>query len=233
MQDSGNSSITSPSLVARVKEHDPAAWERLCRIYTPLIYSWVSKLEITSEDVADIVQEVFQAVASSISSFEHEVGRPPFRSWLYGITRHKTLDYFRKRKKHPLAQGGTEANRLISEIPEFEICESTEDGSSANRLDQFAFRALQIIKTDFQETTWRAFCLTAIENLSAIEVSEKLGISVGAVYTAKSRVLAHLRSELKDLWRKETSRNRRFFLTFVEQVASDSKVFCKVPARIY
>ena len=57
--------------------------------------------------------------------------------------------------------------------------------------------AAEQVRGHFQETTWRAFWMTAVEGRPAPEVAAELGLSVGAVYIAKSRVLARLREQIQ------------------------------------
>lgn len=54
-------------------------------------------------------------------------------------------------------------------------------------------RAADTIRGHFAPHTWQAFWLTTIDDLPAAEVGRRLGISVGAVYIAKSRVPTRLR----------------------------------------
>ena len=60
-------------------------------------------------------------------------------------------------------------------------------------------RALQIMQDEFQPATWRACWEYVVEERPAAEVAAKLGVSVGTVYVAKSRVLSRLRQELSGL----------------------------------
>ena len=55
------------------------------------------------------------------------------------------------------------------------------------------------VKGEFAPTTWRAFWLTAVEGRSPADVAAELGLSVGAVYIARSRVLARLRHRIEQL----------------------------------
>src|SRR5204863_8096663 len=57
--------------------------------------------------------------------------------------------------------------------------------------------AAERIRSEFQDSTWQAFWRTAIDERDGKEVAESLGLSVGAVYVAKSRVIARLKEEIK------------------------------------
>ena len=59
--------------------------------------------------------------------------------------------------------------------------------------------AMGAIRGEFQETTWRAFMLTAIEGKPAREAGARGAAHARAVYVAKSRVLARLRAEIQKL----------------------------------
>jgi RNA polymerase sigma-70 factor (ECF subfamily) len=57
-------------------------------------------------------------------------------------------------------------------------------------------RALQVLQSDFQPTTWKAFWEQAVVGRPAAEVTAELGLTPGAVYAARFRVLDRLRREL-------------------------------------
>jgi RNA polymerase sigma-70 factor (ECF subfamily) len=59
-------------------------------------------------------------------------------------------------------------------------------------------RALELIRTEFKEQTWRAFWRAAVDGQQAAAVAVELRISPGAVRVAKSRVLRRLREALGD-----------------------------------
>ena len=62
----------------------------------------------------------------------------------------------------------------------------------------FAWAAEQV-RGRFQDATWRAFWLTAVEGLSGKEAARRLGLTVAAVYLAKSRVMAQLKEQIRVL----------------------------------
>jgi RNA polymerase sigma-70 factor (ECF subfamily) len=60
-------------------------------------------------------------------------------------------------------------------------------------------RALDLIRGEFEERTWQAFWLTAVEGWDTSAVAAELEMSPVAVRIAKSRVLARLRAEADHL----------------------------------
>ena len=60
-------------------------------------------------------------------------------------------------------------------------------------------QALRLMVADFEPTTWKACWETVVADRPAAAVAAELGISVNAVYLAKARVLARLRTDLDGL----------------------------------
>ena len=60
-------------------------------------------------------------------------------------------------------------------------------------------RALSIMQADFRETTWKACWEMVVSGRPAADIAAELGLTVGAVYAAKVRVLNRLRAELEGL----------------------------------
>ncbi len=96
---SGNASsrpdAVSTGLIRRLKMHDDEAWQRLLDLYVPLVFSWCRRAGLQSEDAADVVQEVFRAVAHAIAGFKYTRTTDTFRGWLRTITKNKINDHFR------------------------------------------------------------------------------------------------------------------------------------------
>jgi RNA polymerase sigma-70 factor (ECF subfamily) len=191
-------SITSPSgegsstLVGRLQLREPDAWKRFSDLYGPLVYSWARRAGLQDSDASDVMQEVFRAVALGIDDYRRVRLQDSFRGWLWGISQHKIINEFRRRATSPQTDDGA-MESMASKVS------SALGADLEEELGLVARRAIALLRTDFQPVTWQAFEQTVLQGRSAADVAGDLGISLGSVYTAKSRVLARLRHELGEL----------------------------------
>jgi RNA polymerase sigma-70 factor, ECF subfamily len=194
----GGGQATRLSLLERIKDHDEQAWHNLVYIYSPLVYHLCQRWDVRGADADDVVQEVFQAVAADVTKFQRERGGKvqTFRSWLGGIVRNKLLDFFRRRQRQPQAAGGSDAHERLQAIAARELPEEEPDAEAVRGVCQ---RALELIRSEFAEQTWRAFWRTVVDSQPAPEVAAELDMSPAAVRKAKSRVLHRLKQELGEL----------------------------------
>ena len=186
---------TSDSLLIRVRGREREAWDRLFWLYTPLVYRWCRRYQLSDEDLEDVTQDVFQAVYDGIDRFHRAVPRPRFRQWLWGITRHKISDQLNRRRAIPRPQGGDVGQALINEIPEHPP-EDSEDGGLRSEA-VIVRRVLALLRPDYEDHTWKAFLRTAVDNQRAADVAADLGMTTKAVRQAKYRILRRLRLELQ------------------------------------
>jgi RNA polymerase sigma-70 factor (ECF subfamily) len=189
---------TSSSLLGRVRAHDPEAWERLVRLYGPLVSQWLRGARLQSADANDVFQSVFLAVATGIDQFHKDRPGDSFRAWLRVVVRHKLADHFRQRRGHPVAIGGSEVHRQFQELAE-PVEERPEGPGEASAVRQLRLRALELIRAEFEDRTWQAFWRVTVDGQLPKEVAQELGVTPSAVRLAKSRVLRRLREELGDL----------------------------------
>ena len=195
---------TSLSLLAQLGDcSEDQAWDRLVRIYGPLLRSWLHKYDLQPNDADDLVQEVLLAVSKDVQSFDHN-GRPgAFRAWVKSILVNRLRNYWRTRDRRPNASGGSSVDDRLNQL---------DDPASAMTLlwnrehDQHVLRELlSIVRPQFAEDTWKAFTRVALEGAKANVVAEELGLSLNAVFIAKSRVLSRLRQEADGLVESSSS----------------------------
>jgi RNA polymerase sigma-70 factor (ECF subfamily) len=189
------SAATSLTMLDRVRASDPDAWRRLVHLYGPLVFAWCRRAGLGPEDAADLLQEVWGAVAAHVAAFRRTAESGSFRGWLWTITRNKLRDHFRARAGKPAADGGSAALARLAAVPDDEPADDPSSDAGGGLLH----RALDLIRGDFEDRTWQAFWRTAVDGHAAGDVAAALGMSLDAVYQAKARVLRRLREELRGL----------------------------------
>src|SRR5262249_56942530 len=132
-------------------------------------------------------QEVFLALVKTLPEFQYD-RTMSFRAWLKTILLNKWRSRLRQVAARPLQDGE------IAGLPEANL-----ELEEAEYRQLLVHRALALMHTDFQPTTWKAFWECQMVNRPIAEVAAELGIKPGAVRAAKFRVLCRLRQELDGL----------------------------------
>jgi RNA polymerase sigma-70 factor (ECF subfamily) len=188
-------SDTSASLLERLHaQPDDADWRRLVELYAPLIRGWLRRQGVGEADAEDVSQEVLTVVVRRFPDFSHNQRRGAFRAWLRAITANCLRDFWRAQRLRPAAH---DFAGLLDQL-------SDDDSAQSRVWDRehdlhVARRLLELIQGDFAPTTWEAFRRVALEGAAADAVAADLGLTVNAVFIAKSRVLSRLRQEAAGL----------------------------------
>ena len=110
------------------------------------------------------------------------------------MARHKLGDWIRRQRRAPQAEGGTAAQQRLQEIAgPAELPDSAEEQICDE--SHVAHRSLELVRAEFEARTWQAFWLVVVEGRLPADVAPELGMTLPAVYKAKSRVLCRLRQE--------------------------------------
>ena len=189
---------TSVTLLQRLLDNEPEAWRTMVQLYTPLLYHWCAGGGVRGADAEDVVQEVFRVVASRLKDFRREREGDSFRAWLRGITRNMLLVHFRRASRQPQASGGTGVFSQLAGVADPAATAPPEE-DPPSELEALRRRALDLVRGQVAERTWRAFWLTAIESHAPAEVAASLGVTPTAVRMAKSRVLHRLKEQFGEL----------------------------------
>jgi RNA polymerase sigma factor (sigma-70 family) len=194
----GDALLTRASLLARLGDpEDGAAWKQFVELYGTLVYGFARRRGLQDADAADLAQEVFLAVAQAASRFKYDPKQGTFRGWLYGVTRHRIARFLQRRRSHPVGSGDTNLHERLTERPGREP-DPAEIWEQEYQRHLFRLAAAQI-EPRFSATTWQAFWRTAVDGASGATVAQELGLSVGAVYVARSRVLARLAQQVEEM----------------------------------
>ncbi|MFO7904938.1 MAG: RNA polymerase sigma factor [Planctomycetota bacterium] len=192
-----NSQDTRHTLLARIRDRDDRdAWRQFIEIYTPLVYGLLRRRGLQSADATDVTQDVFRSVMNSIGDFRGNERPGAFRSWLTKVTRSRLLDFVEKRSRQEQAAGDTQVLSLLHQQPAQDTDEEMLEREYKWRIFELASGR---IRGKFQESTWEAFWQTNVLGRSTQDVANALGMSAGAVYIARSRVLARLKEQIAQL----------------------------------
>ena len=168
-------------LLARVGEHDHAAFEILYGRYVRPVFSLALRKLGDRGHAEDAVQEAFAAVWRSASTYRPERGAAG--GWLYTVARNAIVDRLRR-------NGPT----VDAELPELE---SVEPGPPERAEDTYVswrvHRALEELVPREREVIELAYW----SGMSQSEVAEYLGLPLGTVKTRTRSGLARLASLLE------------------------------------
>ena len=186
---------TRISLILRLTAPaDAEAWQQFADIYQPLIYKIARLGGLQQTDANDFVQDVLVRVARSVDHWNPDPKLGSFRGWLSKIARNLLIDFLRRQRRLPVTSDNTDILSLIDQIPD----RSDESEIYDVELQKQIFLwAADEVKASFRQTTWRAFWETTVVQRSVAEVADELKLSVGAIYVARSRVIARLRKTIE------------------------------------
>ena len=189
---------TRASLVVRLRSaRDEAAWAEFLEVYEPLILRLLRKHGLQDCDSRDVCQQVFEAVSHDIEQWKPDGAKESFRRWLFQIARNRVIKFLVKERRRTVAQGGTDGQIQLAAQPDSHASLSAEFEREYRQ--QLLLCAAQQIRGEFRESTWLAFWRTCIDGRSVAEVADELGMSVGNLYVARSRIIARLRVRVSEL----------------------------------
>jgi RNA polymerase sigma factor (sigma-70 family) len=193
-----DSPLTRPSLLVRIRDpRDAQAWAEFVDVYAPLVYGFARKHRLQDADAADLTQDVLRAIAGAVGRLNYDPERGSFRAWLFTVVRNKLRNFLARKGRHCQGSGDSAAQDLLNAVPA-----AQDEDSSVWDLEYekrvFGW-AVKQVRGGFEDSTWQAFWLTAVEGKEPKDAASALGITVGAVYIAKSRVLARLRKKIEQL----------------------------------
>lgn len=192
---------TRASLIVRLPDAaDAAAWSEFVAIYSPLVFRMARKQGLQLADAEDLVQEVLSAVAKQVEGWLQREDRGKFRAWVLRIARNIAINMLTRRPHGGAGIGGSWHQKLDQVIDPLDDTASTFDIEFEREIYRWAAEQVQAAVAD---STWQAFHLTHIEGMSIADVSKKTGLSEGAIYIARCRVMDRLRKVAKDLENSE------------------------------
>jgi RNA polymerase sigma-70 factor (ECF subfamily) len=188
--------LTRASLLLRLRDpQDGEAWRQFVDLYAPLVYGYARKQGLQDADAADLSQDVLRAVVGAVGRLEYDQNRGAFRNWLFTIARRKLLNRRAASGSRMRGSGDTVTQRLL------EQCPAPGDESEWETEWQRCLLAwaYEEVRRGVGDVTWQAFWKTAVDGLPGKQAAAELGLSVGAVYLARRRVLGRLKELIQSV----------------------------------
>ena len=180
---------TDVSFLEKITEGDEVSWEKFKEIYSPLICYCGHEWGLNALETDELVQEVMISFFMGAKTFRYDRSKGKFRSYLQEIAKNKIFAILRKRQ-------GTAAE--LSANPAL-IDYAFDEKWDAEWHSYLCAEAFKLLEKEMEPISFRSFQMYVVEEIPAVQVASRLGISVNAVYINKCRAMEHLRRTLREL----------------------------------
>jgi len=189
--------ITTSIMLRDLRDFEKeGAWAGFVERFRRPIIAFARKLGHSSEDAEDIAQESLLAFAEAYRAGRYDQDKGRLSQWLFGFAYHQALKARDRNARRQEAAGGGDPRSFFGDLPDQNAATNVWDREWRSALLE---ECLDIVRSEVEPVTFRAFELTAIQHQTAEAAAEQLGIATTTVYNAKHRVVKRLR-EMRDLF---------------------------------
>lgn len=187
---------TRSTLLLRLRQEptNQLAWSEFVERYGPLIFRWCRRWGLQEADAEDVTQNVLLELARQMRDFVYDPAGS-FRGWLRIVAYRCWCRFVDDRATAARLALGSGLERLCTSEAREDFLEKLEQECSRELLGL----AMERVKLRVQPRTWEAFRLTAVEEQEGASVAERLGMKVGTVFVARSKVQKMIREEIERL----------------------------------
>lgn len=193
-------SVTSLTLLKRLKvqPNDEQAWKDFVQRYGSRVLVWCRQWGLQESDAADVCQTVLLKLAKEMRNFERKPDGS-FRAWLKTVSQNTWLNLVQSRAFKTVKGNEGMERRLNMEEARDDLAAQLEAAWDQELMEV----ASQRVQLRVKPATWKAFELSAVEQIDGEEVAERLEMNLSSVYKAKSNVLKMLQEEVRILEQSE------------------------------
>jgi len=182
---------------------DGVVWQVFDERYRPIMVGIGRRLGLSDSEADDVAQETLLQFLRDYRANRYDRDKGRLRGWIAGITRHRVIDYQRKRGRRKEKSGGLSS---LLEVPdEAGIAELWDQELERSILRQSVEELRRTTRTS--EKSIKAFEMLVFERRPVEAVSDELGMKTHDVYVARSRITTRLREiaeRLRALYEVET-----------------------------
>ena len=186
---------TRLSLLQRLKNgQDETAWAEFHEIYLPVLTRMVVSAGLPASDQQDVVQEIWIAIYRGIDRYEPRSHAFAFRGWLATISRNTAINYLSRKSNPQRVESIRDAATILDRNSTRELLEEQWDREYQRQVLQWA--AMRVASR-VSEATFNAFWRTVVDGESVELVAKELGMTAGALYVSRGRIMATLKREVE------------------------------------
>lgn len=173
--------MTHQELIQKLKNGDEEAFSSIYKLYWEKVYNFSRLYLMSSDDVAEIVQETFIKLWETKHLIDEE---QPFEGFLFVITRNQIFNFSRKQLNYSFLK--------MTVLQSIEMSYEEEDQLEISDLKKH----LSILISQLPERQQEIFRLSREQHLTYKEIAEQLSISEKTVEYHMTGALKYLRKNL-------------------------------------
>lgn len=173
--------------------------EKNVEIWGTTLLQYCRRRELQKCDAEEVTQNVLAKMYSAISrgKFERDGKRKKLKHWVYAIAEKEIRTFFTRFHNKPKSPGGSIHQEILANLGTEEDSEDFESLLVSQILD--------VIRSDFDPSTWNAFEMHHFQSIPTPEIAERMGIKQGTVRQKIYRVMQRLKQELEIALRPDSS----------------------------
>lgn len=179
------------NLLIDLKRGDKKAFTRIFQMYNSRLSYFAKEYVIDSDIAMNMVQDAFMKLWENSKNLKESTS---ISAYLYTITRNNCLNYLKHQKVEAKYHQKITQNSLELELNYGALKRLEYDLYDFEEVQKIIDKTIQLLSPQCKQV----FMLSRFENLSNVEIAEKLAISVKAVEANITRALKIFRIELKD-----------------------------------
>jgi RNA polymerase sigma-70 factor (ECF subfamily) len=180
----GGASWVQPAVTGRAEDDREAAFAHLFDEFSAPIFNYVLRMVSDPDRAADITQDTFIKAYKKLDTVTDAAAT---RSWLYRIATNTAIDDMRRRRM---------VTPMRDDEPVFANRPDPRPGPEAEALagtlDERVQRALMTLRPNHRQ----CLLLSDLEDMSAMQIGEVMGLSYAAVRTLLCRARGEMRRAL-------------------------------------
>lgn len=190
--------MSEAEIIQKLQQGNEQAFRQMVEKYQKLVVNTCFGMVHNTQDAEDIAQEVFIEVFRSVHKFRADA---KISTWLYRIAVNRSLNFIRDNKKNKWFQSFEDSVKSKNALHENLANAASDQPEMVMENNQRATLLHEAIDR-LPENQKVAFSLSKYEDLSYLEISEVMDLSVSSVESLLHRAKKNLQKKLYTCYKK-------------------------------